>query len=138
MAEDDRTSSAAKSVELESDKPGPLDAQENLSETFRTPAIRDYYEPNYLNDNESASESGAGSSQDHAPKPDLQLRPNDEFAKAVDRETFDARQSEQHEKAIGENQTDELEDELYDEYRASLEEQDDLSQSRDNDQGYGL
>lgn len=98
MAED-RTTSVAKDVELESYKPGPLDEQEDLSETFRVPAIRDYYEPNYANDNATGSEQGSQSGQDHAPNAEPDLRPKDEYAKAVDREHFEDRQAELRERS---------------------------------------
>jgi hypothetical protein len=129
MADNKRTTSFAKEIELGGHQPNSLDDTPELSDAFRVPASPDYYESNYSNDSDTGRSSDT--LRDHAPRAEKDMRPTDEFAYVVDRETFEARQAQEHEAA--------LEKEAYlDTLEQDLEAQEAMGNGRDRDNDYGM
>ena len=118
----DRTTSFAKTVQLESDKEGPLTNYGELTQIFNQESTDQQVDKQQASDQQDHN-SEVADAQRHAPAPQYDMRPPPEMARGVDRQNFEERQQQEHERA-----TQELQE--YEDYLAAQEE-------HSNQQSYG-
>ncbi len=97
IMEQQRTTSAAKEVELGRDADSALEQEQSIQEPFQN--AHDDIQPAEQEHEQGQSQAG------HSPTPAPEPRPRGAEAAAVDREHFDQRQSDEHQEAMELNQS---------------------------------